>query len=304
MKRTMTNDTHPAEGTDDRGPAGRRWSRRRLLGLMGLGGVGLLAGCAETQPNVDLLGDQSGQTYDWRRDVDANGHGVTELGAISMTGGGPPITRFDGANLSVDADGVLNATTSGSKPSVSDDGAVVASAVEDIDFGVGLSATDDGHGTVTVTGTGSGGGRGAVGPSVYLDFSEPFPEGDQQIIPYDAVNFDPRDEFDAATHQITIAESGYYHVDAQAAISRESGGGDPVTVCIRVVVNGDIVANSCGRGGNDFFGTYGAISRVIDLEADDTVEIHGFVINEEGTGDYLVSGGAGYSTFLTVHRVE
>lgn len=80
-------------------------SRRKALGMAGLGGLGILS----TQ---SAAGQQDGRGnqpfYNWREDVDANGHALGDLGSLSMADNPTAIRDFTGENLDID-DGVLHA---------------------------------------------------------------------------------------------------------------------------------------------------------------------------------------------------
>ncbi|GAB3672889.1 hypothetical protein [Halopiger thermotolerans] len=80
--------------------------RRGALGLLGTAGLGVaLAGAGSAQE--DGRGEQP--WYAWDADVDADGHSLTELGALATVANDAAITDFAGSNLNVDDDGVLNA---------------------------------------------------------------------------------------------------------------------------------------------------------------------------------------------------
>lgn len=76
--------------------------------------------------------------------------GVTSLAGLS----GTAVTNLEGDNLTVDGSGNLDAVDS--RTDVSDGGTTVVSDTSDINFGTGLSVTDDTDGTVTVDSTASG----------------------------------------------------------------------------------------------------------------------------------------------------
>lgn len=95
--------------TQSDGPKSK-WTfpRREVLGV--LSAVGLGAAFPNTVSGNAGRNEQSGRPwYNWKEGVDANGNALTGLGALSMESGAS-ITDFAGRNLSVDADGTLNAT--------------------------------------------------------------------------------------------------------------------------------------------------------------------------------------------------
>jgi hypothetical protein len=125
-------------------------SRRATLGLLGIGGLAALTGPAAA--------DHGGPH--WRRDVDAGGYALTDLGALSTASNQTKITDFAGENLSIDAAGVLNATVTDTRTDVTDDGEAVVTSTETIDAGAGLSATADASGTSATLAVEQGPGSG------------------------------------------------------------------------------------------------------------------------------------------------
>lgn len=71
-------------------------SRRTALSLLGVGGLGLATGQVTGQ-------DHAGPPhYNWREDVDANGHALEDLGALSMAENPTPIRDFAGESLKIE----------------------------------------------------------------------------------------------------------------------------------------------------------------------------------------------------------
>lgn len=101
-KENMTSDD-PAEASEQQKLSGSM-TRRMALSLVGLGGLGAMAsGSATAQEN-------EGQPfYNWKEDVDANEHSLSELGALMMASNSTAITDFAGENLSIGEDGTLAA---------------------------------------------------------------------------------------------------------------------------------------------------------------------------------------------------
>lgn len=117
---------NPPETTRERIPATRRTA---LLTLLGLGGLGLTGG--------RVAATHRGQH--WRRDVDADGNSLFDLGSLATRDNASVITDFEGRNLVIDGDGVLNATDT--RADVSDEDGIVVSQAEDIVAGSGLAVT-------------------------------------------------------------------------------------------------------------------------------------------------------------------
>ncbi|MFC7212667.1 hypothetical protein ACFQO4_01050 [Saliphagus sp. GCM10025334] len=98
----------PTGETADRVPAGERddgtVTRRAAMALAGVTGAGLLGGA------VGQVGATNNpRPRRWEQDVDAQGHTLSDLGALEMAGS-EPITDFAGENLSIES-GVLRATS-------------------------------------------------------------------------------------------------------------------------------------------------------------------------------------------------
>lgn len=96
----MTGDDDTSDGEES------NWTmpRRGALGLLGTAGLGaVLAGTASADGNGNR------PWHEWDADVNANGHSLTELGALTMVANDAAIADFAGENLDVDDDGVLNA---------------------------------------------------------------------------------------------------------------------------------------------------------------------------------------------------
>lgn len=157
-KRGSTSDRDGASSTERTPAEGDRasvdegtsaYSRRTALALLGLGGLGAVTGLVSAQPGSGNPGRQP--WHDWQRDVTANGHGLLDLGQLTMTANQTPITDFAGANLSVGPGGVLQAADT--RVAVEAGGTQLVSDAETIDFGDGLSATVDGADTVRVSAT-------------------------------------------------------------------------------------------------------------------------------------------------------
>jgi len=72
-----------------------------MLGLAGLGGLGLLSGTGAAKKG------KSGRP--WNRDVNADGHALSNLGSLSMGADDAAIEGFTGGNLAVGDDGALTA---------------------------------------------------------------------------------------------------------------------------------------------------------------------------------------------------
>jgi len=104
-----TTDEHdertPAEtpeGTDTAEGADPSTTRRGVLTLAGVTGLGILSAQGATA--------QSGSPhYNWGNDVDANEYALERLGSLRMAANAATIEDFEGENLEI-TDGVLNAT--------------------------------------------------------------------------------------------------------------------------------------------------------------------------------------------------
>lgn len=131
--------------------------RGALVALVGLGGPGLFG-----QPATAWQ-----KARPWKNDVDADGHSLFDLGSLATTDNSTVITDFAGDNLSIDGNGILNATDTDTdtRTNVSDDSTRVVTNTEDINFASKLSVSDDSNGSVTVDATG---GTSGVGASVFL----------------------------------------------------------------------------------------------------------------------------------------
>jgi len=104
----MTEDRqHPDDHGKEYSPALGEWTRRGLMGTAALAGLSGIAA-------ADQHNNKGGAVYNWEQDVDAQGHGLHDLGSLSMTDN-PDVAVRDlaGENLSVDDDGVLNASGGG-----------------------------------------------------------------------------------------------------------------------------------------------------------------------------------------------
>ena len=289
----MTTQNPADDPNENEQPGERSLTRRGTLGLLGVSGLGLLAGQASAQPPADGPGRPGGPVYDWKRDVDAGGHGLSALGSLAMSANSTPIADFEGSNLSIDADGVLNATVDAARSpwtDSNDDG-----LFETDSAGIDVGTVDTENLSVA-----------NVGASVFL--SDPFviAEGDQQLITYDEKKFDHKDEFDLETHQFTATDDGFYQIDASVLLSRFSGGGDPIDGRIRILVNGELIGQGTSYQGNDFFSAHQSFSRLVQLASGDTVEAHAMVNNQLGgsTINYNVGADAtGRYTVMTIYRV-
>lgn len=153
--------SHLTEKAPEEGPEGEDRSarpassinRRETLaagGVLALLGIGV--GSVSAQSESDQ-GNSGGAVYNWQQNVDANGHELLDLGKLAMTDNPTAITDFAGTNLSIDENGVLNASFSDSdtRTNVSDDGEEIVQNVTEINFGYGLGVVDEGNGTVTIT---------------------------------------------------------------------------------------------------------------------------------------------------------
>lgn len=123
------------DGQGHRLPLSRRGA---LASLVGLGGLSVLSGSAQA----------AHRGPHWRRDVDADGNRLLDLGALAMRDDPTEIADFAGSNLSID-DNVLNARDT--RTNVSDGGDQVIANATNIDFGSNLDVSDDGEGGVTVS---------------------------------------------------------------------------------------------------------------------------------------------------------
>lgn len=81
--------------------------RTTLTSLLGVGGFGLLGA------NSAQGAENSPQPRPWNQDVDAQGHQLSDLGALSLQANTTAISHFEGQALSIDNNGVLNVTASG-----------------------------------------------------------------------------------------------------------------------------------------------------------------------------------------------
>jgi len=78
--------------------------RRTVLAtLLGLGGLGLTG----TSPRASAAQQKA---RPWNQDVDAHEHDLFNLGSLAMAASGTEIADFEGDGLSVDRDGILNAS--------------------------------------------------------------------------------------------------------------------------------------------------------------------------------------------------
>jgi hypothetical protein len=108
----MTDDTHTNDGgideqtTDDteenRGMGSR--SRRTVLGtLLGLGALSVVGTTQRASASPP-------KARPWNQNVNAQGNDLFNLGSLAMAANETEITDFEGEHLSIDDDGVLNAT--------------------------------------------------------------------------------------------------------------------------------------------------------------------------------------------------
>lgn len=94
--------------SDSREESNGKLTRRNTLALLGGGGLSqYLVGSSDGMPSNNQPGNQP--WYDWKQDVNANGHSLQNLGSLSTSRGSTPITDFTGSNLRVDGEGVLSA---------------------------------------------------------------------------------------------------------------------------------------------------------------------------------------------------
>lgn len=110
---SSTDDTEKIERTETssgRGKVKLPVSRRNtLLTILGLGGLGTLSGPARAgHGGSHSGGSQSGDTRPWRKDVDAQGHDLFNLGSLAMANNATAITDFEGNQLIIDDNGLVN----------------------------------------------------------------------------------------------------------------------------------------------------------------------------------------------------
>lgn len=161
----MAYDKNGEKETDQTGGSDKNkltLSRRSsLASLIGIGGLSLLG-----SSSVRGAGPPEGAgppPKSWKRDVDANGHKLLNLGALTTSDNPSGIKNFAGDNLSIDDNGALNATSS-TQPwsddvdaqgnSLTNVGGIstAASASEITDF-AGNNLTIDESGVLNVSGT-------------------------------------------------------------------------------------------------------------------------------------------------------
>lgn len=118
------SDDHRPDGLPSRVPLSRRGALATLLGLT------MLSGSAQARHRGPH----------WNKDVDAGGNALFDLGSLAMTANTTPITDFEGANLSIDGNGVLNVDAT-VQTDIHDDGTEVLADAEILDFGANLSVS-------------------------------------------------------------------------------------------------------------------------------------------------------------------
>lgn len=94
------SDSHPPADPDEHGTSTNRrttLTRRAALGLAGVSSLSLLSGQA------------AAQNRPWNRDVDAQGHMLCNLGELTMADNLTGIRDFEGENLRVNEEGILDA---------------------------------------------------------------------------------------------------------------------------------------------------------------------------------------------------
>lgn len=208
VENTITTDTTDpgldAAETIERLSLSRRGT---LTGLAGLAGLGLLAGEASAQQDDP-------KSREWKIDVDADGQRLLNLGALTMLANTTEITDFEGTNLSIDANGVLNATDTNtdSRTDVSDDGEPVVTDVENVDAGPSLSATPDSVGTgVTLAveqGPESGLDADTVDGLEAAEFAETVHDHDDEILRPNLVRTDRLELTEVGLHvQTTLGDN-------------------------------------------------------------------------------------------------
>lgn len=147
----MASDEGEAEATPS-GSLAASSTRRGVLtagGLLALLGVGTGATDAQPGNGPDNAG---GAVYNWKKDVDAQGNALLDVGSLTMDDNPTAITDLAGDNLSIDESGVLNATVTDTdtRTSISENGVETVQNVTNINFGFGLGVIDEGDGTVTI----------------------------------------------------------------------------------------------------------------------------------------------------------
>ena len=107
-------DEHEGTGTmNGEGPSGDQPngseagtnSRRTVLtALLGIGGLSLIGRSSRASASLPR------KARPWNQDVNAKGNDLFNLGSLAMAANESEITDFEGDGLSIDADGILNAS--------------------------------------------------------------------------------------------------------------------------------------------------------------------------------------------------
>jgi hypothetical protein len=242
--------TPDTESTDDDSlPVSRRTA---LAAVVGLGGLGASSESAAAR-----------STKTWKKDRDADGQELSDLGLLTMQSTGTEIASFEGSGLTVDGNGVLNATDTDTRTDISDDGTLVVPDATDLSFGSTLDVTDDDDGSATVeTATGEG-----ASVALSTDFSVP---GDiLTTVPFDTELYDDNDEFDQSTHGFTPAVGGTYQVESTLFWNL----GSDVDILIHELFVDDTTRATVFNPVESTIAASTTVSKVLRLDAGETVTV-------------------------------
>ncbi|MFC7230908.1 hypothetical protein ACFQMM_04830 [Saliphagus sp. GCM10025308] len=224
---TNRQDSGSSESTDptgeaaDRVPAGEREegtvTRRAAMALAGVTGAGLLGGA------VGQVGATSNpRPRRWEQDVDAQGHTLSDLGALEMAGS-DPITDFAGEDLTIE-DGVLRATNDRDLINnvryvdVAEGAAAVQEAVD--------AADAEGHNKVVVYGDEGEWNRTVYLPSEFtleildgVTITSTMDESDTEVF-HGGAALITNDDHENGNHDITVRGG---HIDFEGVDSDQNG---------------------------------------------------------------------------------
>lgn len=206
--------------------------RATLASVAGIGGLSLLSSPTAAKG-----------TKTWKKDRDADGQELRNLGALTMQANPNPITSFDGTGLSIDGNGVLNATITDTRTNVSDDGVQVVPNVEDINFGSNLTVSDDMDNSATIdadtwdTDVNASGNSLTGADTIETDnFSlgnvGASASGSTTLsgglvadpVEFSRVEFDHQNEFELEENRFTAADDGFYQVQIRVEVTDISPG--------------------------------------------------------------------------------
>lgn len=207
---TPTETDTATESTDD-----TALTRRAAMAVAGLTGVGLLAGSAGT-----VGAAREPESRPWKRDVDARGHALHDLGTLEMSGS-EPIADFAGENLAVE-NGVLNAAgdviNNVRYVDVAEGAAAVQDAVDEADV--------EGHNKVVVYGDEGEWNRTVYLPSEFtleiedgVTITSTMSEEDTEVF-HGGAALITNDDHENGNHDVTVRGG---HIDFEGVDSSQDG---------------------------------------------------------------------------------